>query len=77
MDVVDVDAILDGAEAKFVGRSYDVPVTNAATGQPGGEAVGVALSCCFFSTFPTSRQALISVTTTLPGRTHCISCLQK
>ena len=44
MQVVDVDAVLDGLEAELVGRAVDVAAAHAAAGQPHGEAVVVVVA---------------------------------
>ena len=44
MQVVDVDAVLDGVPAEFVGCAVGHAAANAAAGQPHGEAVGMVVA---------------------------------
>ena len=49
VEVVDVDTVLDGLESEFVGGAVDVSAFNAASGEPGGEAVVVVIAAVDFS----------------------------
>src|SRR2546425_8083181 len=44
VEIVNVDPIFDRAETKFVGGADDFAAPNAASGQPGGEAVGIVVA---------------------------------
>ena len=44
VQVVDVDAVLDGLEAEVVGRAVDVAAAHAAAGQPHREAVVIVVA---------------------------------
>ena len=48
MQVVDVDAVLDGVQAELVGRADDVAPLHAAAGQPHREAVGIVVAAVPF-----------------------------